>query len=139
MGRVTLLLGLRTVIYHAPDLGASKAWFAGVLGVEPYFDEPFYVGFDVGGYELGLVPAADGFELLAVMADPDGFTYTRRKNGDVVIHHRGRVASVLRGRAAADFLEDAIAGDDQELMARLTGNYKHGNERDAANHPRNHP
>ena len=57
---MTLLLGLRTVIYPAADLAASKGWFAGTLGVEPYFDEPFYVGFDVGGYELGLVPAADG-------------------------------------------------------------------------------
>ena len=54
------LLGLRTVIYPAHDLDAAKAWFAGVLGAEPYFDEPFYVGFDVGGYELGLLPAPDG-------------------------------------------------------------------------------
>ena len=73
------------------------------------------------------------------MTGPGGFTYSRRKNGDVVIHHRGRVASVLRGRKASDFLEDAMSGDEQELMARLTGNYKRGNERDAANHPRNHP
>jgi hypothetical protein len=43
-----------------------------------------------------------------VMADPKGFTYVRRKNGDVVVHHHGRVASVLRGRTAADFLEDAM-------------------------------
>ena len=51
--------GLRTVIYPAPDLAASKAWFSQILGAEPYFDEPFYVGFEVGGYELGLDPAAD--------------------------------------------------------------------------------
>jgi predicted enzyme related to lactoylglutathione lyase len=57
---MTLLLGLRTVVYPALDLATSKAWFTGVLGVAPYFDEPFYVGFEVGGYELGLVPAADG-------------------------------------------------------------------------------
>ncbi|MEO7269847.1 MAG: hypothetical protein ABIW49_11640 [Knoellia sp.] len=44
---------------------------------------------------------------------------------------------MLRGRKAADFLEDVEAGDDQELMARVTGNYKHGNERTAKNHPRN--
>jgi predicted enzyme related to lactoylglutathione lyase len=30
-----------------------------VLGQEPYFDQPFYVGFEVGGYELGLLPDAD--------------------------------------------------------------------------------
>jgi catechol 2,3-dioxygenase-like lactoylglutathione lyase family enzyme len=54
-----VFLGLRTVIYPAPDLAASKAWYAALLGVEPYFDEPFYVGFDVGGYELGLHPETD--------------------------------------------------------------------------------
>jgi len=53
-----MFLGLRTVIYPAPDLAASKAWFAELLGVQPYFDQPFYVGFDVGGYELGLLPDA---------------------------------------------------------------------------------
>ena len=52
-------LGLRTVIYPSPDLAAAKAWFTGVLGFGPYFDEPFYVGFNVGGYELGLDPNAD--------------------------------------------------------------------------------
>jgi catechol 2,3-dioxygenase-like lactoylglutathione lyase family enzyme len=54
-----MFLGLRTIVYPAPDLAASKEWFAGTLGAEPYFDEPFYVGFDVGGYELGLAPGAD--------------------------------------------------------------------------------
>ncbi len=52
------LLGLRTVIYPAPDLAAARDWWAGRLGFEPYFDQPFYVGFDVGGYELGLLPDA---------------------------------------------------------------------------------
>ncbi|MGI8803922.1 MAG: VOC family protein [Solirubrobacteraceae bacterium] len=51
-----MLLGLRTVIYPAADLERSKSWYAAILGVEPYFDESFYVGFDVGGYELGLDP-----------------------------------------------------------------------------------
>ncbi len=50
--------GLRTVIYHAPNLAKTKAWYAEVLGIEPYFDQPFYVGFNVGGYELGLDPDA---------------------------------------------------------------------------------
>lgn len=68
---------------------------------------------------------------------PEGFDYTVRKDGSVAITHHGRAAGVLRGRRAADFLEDVEAGDDQELMARLTGNYKHGNERTARRHPRN--
>jgi predicted enzyme related to lactoylglutathione lyase len=49
-------LGLRTAKYAVPDIAAAKAWYADVLGFDPYFDEPFYVGFDVGGYELGIVP-----------------------------------------------------------------------------------
>jgi predicted enzyme related to lactoylglutathione lyase len=50
------LLGLRTGMYHVADLQAAKQWYTRVLGKQPYFDEPFYVGFDVGGYELGLNP-----------------------------------------------------------------------------------
>ena len=50
------ILGLRTVIYHVPDLPRAKEWYAKAFGVKPYFDEPFYVGFNVGGYELGLDP-----------------------------------------------------------------------------------
>ncbi len=53
------LLGLRTVIYPSPDLEASKAWWTALVGVEPYFDEPFYVGFNIAGYELGLLPDGD--------------------------------------------------------------------------------
>jgi predicted enzyme related to lactoylglutathione lyase len=53
-----MILGLRTVIYPAPDLAAAKRWYSEVLGVTPYFDEPFYAGFSVGGFELGLVPDA---------------------------------------------------------------------------------
>ena len=49
-------LGLRTAIYHAPDLAKAKSWYSKILGIDPYFDQPFYVGFNVGGYELGLDP-----------------------------------------------------------------------------------
>jgi predicted enzyme related to lactoylglutathione lyase len=48
--------GLRTVIYHAPDLAKARAWYSEALGIEPYFDQPFYVGYNVSGYELGLDP-----------------------------------------------------------------------------------
>jgi predicted enzyme related to lactoylglutathione lyase len=51
--------GLRTVIYRVPDLDRAKAWYADAFCVQPYFDQPFYVGFDIGGYELGLKPATD--------------------------------------------------------------------------------
>ena len=51
-----MIQGLRTVIYPAPDLTKGKAWYTQVVGHAPYFDEPFYVGFSVGGFELGLIP-----------------------------------------------------------------------------------
>lgn len=53
-----MILGLRTALYPAPDLAAAKEWYSKVLGLAPYFDEPFYVGFSVGGFELGLLPDA---------------------------------------------------------------------------------
>jgi hypothetical protein len=69
-----------------------------------------------------------------------GFSYRRRKNGDLQILHHGRVAAILRGTAAVDFLSEVAAceeHDAQQLMARITGNYKRGNERLASQHPRN--
>ena len=69
-----------------------------------------------------------------------GFTYRTRKNGDIEILHRGRLASTLRGNDAKEFLSEVEASEDadaQQLMARVTGNYKHGNERFASQHPRN--
>ncbi|MBC8059001.1 MAG: hypothetical protein H7Y61_20730 [Rhizobiales bacterium] len=69
-----------------------------------------------------------------------GFAWRTRKNGDVELLHRGRLASTLRGADALEFIAEAEAGNDadaQQLMARLTGNYKRGNERAAGAHPRN--
>jgi predicted enzyme related to lactoylglutathione lyase len=47
-----MMLGLRSAIYPVADLEAAKRWYTQV----PYFDQPFYVGFNVGGFELGLLP-----------------------------------------------------------------------------------
>ena len=47
---------LRTVIYHVNDLTAAKEWYIKITGIQPYFDQPFYVGFDINGFELGLDP-----------------------------------------------------------------------------------
>jgi predicted enzyme related to lactoylglutathione lyase len=54
-----MVLGLRTVIYHVRDLDRAKAWYSAAFGVQPYFDQPYYVGFNIGGYELGLDPNAE--------------------------------------------------------------------------------
>ncbi len=66
------LQGLRTVIYPAPDLDAAKAWWTATLGVAPYFDQPFYVGYSVAGYELGLLPDADPADGALVYWGVDG-------------------------------------------------------------------
>ena len=50
------ILGLRTCIYKVSDMEKAKAWYAKAFDKKPYFDEPFYVGFNIGGYELGLLP-----------------------------------------------------------------------------------
>lgn len=49
-------LGLRTTIYKVADIDAAKKWFEQAFETEPYFVEPFYVGFNIRGYELGLLP-----------------------------------------------------------------------------------
>jgi len=66
------LQGLRTVIYPVTDLATAKTWWTGLLGQEPYFDQPFYVGYQVAGYELGLLPDADPTDgALTYWAVPD--------------------------------------------------------------------
>lgn len=52
----SIILGLRTSVYHVEDLKEAKDWYSKAFGTQPYFDEPFYVGFNIGGYELGLLP-----------------------------------------------------------------------------------
>ena len=52
----TNILGLRTAAYTVSDLTAAKDWYTKAFDTSPYFDEPFYVGFNIGGYELGLLP-----------------------------------------------------------------------------------
>ena len=53
---------LRTVIYHVEDLDDAKNWYKNITGTDPYFDQPFYVGFDINGCELGLDPDVNNIE-----------------------------------------------------------------------------
>ena len=55
-----MIQGLATVIYRVTDLDCAKAWYARAFQQAPYFDQPFYVGFSIGGYELGLDPDPSG-------------------------------------------------------------------------------
>jgi hypothetical protein len=70
------------------------------------------------------------------MPPPSGFAYQARTDNTVVITHHGRVATVLRGGRAAQFMAE-VEDEPQEVMARWTGNYRRGNERTARSHPRN--
>ena len=74
--------------------------------------------------------------------DPDdlGFTFKKHKSGEVKVFHHGKLATTLRGSEAQVFLvesQESTGPALQQLMARMTGNYKRGNERLAAQHPRN--
>jgi predicted enzyme related to lactoylglutathione lyase len=51
-----MLKGLRTAIYPVADANQAKEWYTSLLGYPPYFDEPYYIGYSVGGFELGLDP-----------------------------------------------------------------------------------
>jgi lactoylglutathione lyase len=55
-------LGLRTTIYKVEDITEAKKWYSEAFGTKPYFDQPFYVGFNVGGFELGLQPVKQPIE-----------------------------------------------------------------------------
>jgi c-di-AMP phosphodiesterase-like protein len=72
--------------------------------------------------------------------DDLGFRFRKNKNGEIVVTRNGSTVTTLRNADAADFLSEAEGTDafsQQQLMARITGNYKRGNEKLASNHPRN--
>ena len=48
--------GITTVVYPVKDIEKAKAFFRELLGVEPYADDPYYVGFKVGNQDIGLDP-----------------------------------------------------------------------------------
>jgi predicted enzyme related to lactoylglutathione lyase len=48
--------GVKTIIYPVKDIAKAKALFTALLGVEPYADEPYYVGFKDAGQDIGLDP-----------------------------------------------------------------------------------
>ena len=84
-----MIQGLRTAIYPVSDLAQGKSWYTRVLEREPYFDEPFYVGFSVGGFELGLIPdgrpSPDGVSVL--WGVPDIATEMKRLEGMGAVVH----------------------------------------------------
>lgn len=90
---------LRTIVYSARNLPKARAFYAQALGQEPYFDEPFYVGFDVNGSELGLDPNAPA----AAQVGP--VTYWRVADADAA---HGRLLAL--GASAHEAVHDVGGG-----------------------------
>lgn len=59
---MSTILGLRTTIYKVSDLEKATKWYTKVFNQDPYFLEDFYVGYNIGGYELGLLPEENTLE-----------------------------------------------------------------------------
>ncbi len=78
-----MLLGLRTVVYRVPDREKARDWYRAAFGVAPYFDEPFYVGFNIAGFELGLDPNGGD----AKPGDGGSTTYWGVANLDTALSH----------------------------------------------------
>lgn len=97
--------GLKTIIYPVKDVARAKALFSALLEVEPYADEPYYVGFKDAGQDVGL--------------DPNG--HAKGMTGPVPYWHvtdlRARLAALLE--AGAELLEDAKDVGSGRLIASV--------------------
>ncbi|MEW2044206.1 VOC family protein [Streptomyces sp. NPDC005476] len=97
--------GLQTIIYPVKDLDRAKALFSTLLEVEPYADEPYYVGFKAAGQDVGL--------------DPNG--HAKGMTGPVPYWHvtdlRERLAALVA--AGAELLQDAQDVGGGRLIASV--------------------
>ncbi|WP_067563729.1 VOC family protein [Nocardia acidivorans] len=57
--------GIKTVLHPVTDLDKAKTVYTALLGVEPSADSPYYVGYEVGGQHIGLVPGGAGPSMTA--------------------------------------------------------------------------
>ena len=101
-----MILGMRSAIYPVGDIAAAKRWYAEMLGQEPYFDQPFYVGFSVGGFELGLLPdgqaAVEGTRALWGVADIDAAFARLLALGATAVEHVADVGDGIKVAAVCD-------------------------------------
>ena len=98
---------LRTVIYTAKDLPATKEWYIKATGQQPYFDELYYVGFDINGFELGLDPNASsgpGNQTVSYWAVDDTEAVSKKlvAIGGTVIQPRTNVGGEIHVAIIAD-------------------------------------
>jgi predicted enzyme related to lactoylglutathione lyase len=83
--RFDMVKGLGTVIYPVTDLNGAKTWYATAFQQKPYFDEPFYVGFNIAGYELGLDPNPN--QTMSRPGPGGGVAYWRVADVDAAVEH----------------------------------------------------
>ncbi|PLK45056.1 VOC family protein [Emticicia sp. TH156] len=101
-------LGLRTATYKVGNLDEAKAWYSSVFETEPYFDQPFYVGYNIGGFELGLVPdekndgKTDGVVTYWGVADVEAVLATLLANGATLYEDPTDVGDGIKVAAAKD-------------------------------------
>ena len=99
---------LRTVIYHVDDIAAAKDWYIRATGIQPYFDEPFYVGFDINGFELGLDPdksfASEGNHTVSYWAVDDADKASKKllTIGGILVQPRTNVGGTIHIAIVAD-------------------------------------
>lgn len=108
-----MVKGIGTVIYHVADLERAKAWYASAFGQQPYFDQPFYVGFNIGGYELGLDPDPGSGR----SGEGGSVAYWRVDAIDEAVHH-----FVRAGGTVASAVQDVGEGIKVAKIADPFGN-----------------
>lgn len=105
---------LRTVIYYVPDLQKAKEWYIILTGVQPYFDEAFYVGFDFNGCELGLHPMDEplitGNQTIAHWAVDEIENCVKKlmKQGATVLHETSDVGGGIKVATVLDPWGNAV-------------------------------
>ena len=120
--------GLRTATYQVKDLARAKEWYSTVLGVKPYFDQPFYVGFNIGGYELGLVPDSEAGEDRA----PAGIAYWGVKDARRAYQHLLDFGAKAQ-EATQDVGEGILIGAVHDPFGNVLGIIQNPNFKPAAN------
>lgn len=58
-----MFTGLRTVTYKVNNLQKGIEWYTRAFGTAPYYEEAGYAGFDIGGFELGLILEGESTQL----------------------------------------------------------------------------
>jgi predicted enzyme related to lactoylglutathione lyase len=104
-------MAIKTIIVPVRDLAAARALYRTVLGVEPYVDEPYYIGFRVGDQEIGLDPNGHHHG----MTGPVGYRHV----GDVTASLR---AAVDAGWRARQDVKDVGAGQLAAVVEDPSGN-----------------